>query len=148
MNIKLNKSMEDIFDIEPIPKEENRQVPAILEPIPIVQKDTLNDDLMVAYAQTKDNLQEIIDQGLGALENILTIANESQQPRGFEVYAGLLKNLVDANREILDVQKKMREMTGMKSGHQESSTNIQNAVFLGTTADLGKLIKQQTKQNE
>lgn len=62
-----------------------------------------------------------------------------QHPRAFEVYSGLLKNLVDANKELLNVQKQMRDMDGKKN---DGGTKIDKAaIFVGSTAELNKLIK-------
>jgi predicted nucleic acid-binding Zn-ribbon protein len=98
----------------------------------------LKTDLHDAYIQTKDNLQELIDQGKDAMEEILQIAKAGQHPRAFEVYGTLLKNVVDANKELLAVQKQMRDMDGKK---KEGDTKIDKAIFVGSTAELNKLLK-------
>ena len=75
-----------------------------------------------------------------SMEEILQIAKEGQHPRAFEVYGSLLKNVVDANKELLAVQKQMREMenAGKKS---TNNTTIDKAVFVGTPQDLNKLLR-------
>ena len=131
------KKMAEVFDIVPTEKvvaelvEKKDLVP--------VNPETLNDDLGDAYQQSKENLQELIDQGKEAMEEILQIAKVGQHPRAFEVYGTLLKNVVDANIELLAIQKQMREMSGVKN--KEQSTNIDKAIFIGSTAELNKLIK-------
>ena len=108
-------------------------------PVAVSESD-LTSDLKDAYEQTKDNLQELIDQGKEAMEEILAIAKEGQHPRAFEVYGSLLKNVVDANKELLNIQKQMREMdnVGKKS---TNNTTIDKAVFVGTPQDLNKLLR-------
>lgn len=132
---KLDKNMTEIFDIEPkateIIKVEKPQVPVATE--------ELKHDLEDAYQQSKDNLQHIIDQGKDAMEEILNIAKNSQHPRAFEVYGTLLKNMTEANKELLSIQKQMREISGTKS--EAAQTTIDKAVFVGTTADFNKLLK-------
>ena len=91
-----------------------------------------------AYQQSKENLQSIIDQGQEAMHEILEIAKAGQHPRSFEVYSGLLKNMVDANKELLNIQKQMREMDKKK---EVNTTTIDKAIFVGSTAELNKLIK-------
>jgi hypothetical protein len=98
----------------------------------------LESDLTDAYQQTKDNLQDLIDQGKEAMEEILEIAKQGQHPRAFEVYGTLLKNVVDANKELLAVQKQMREMDSKK---KDSGTTIDKAIFVGSTQELNKLLK-------
>ena len=69
---------------------------------------------------------------------ILQIAKAGQHPRAFEVYGTLLKNMVEANDRLLKMQKEMREMDGKK---RESDTKINNALFVGSTAELSKFLK-------
>lgn len=132
---KFEESMSNIFDVEPIIKEEK----------PIVIKDyssqpNLDQDLTDAYQQSRDNLQDVIDQGKDALDDILRIAKESEQPRAFEVFGSLLKNVVEANKELITMQKQMREMDN--NIRKESNTNvIDKAIFVGSTKELQSLLK-------
>ena len=73
-----------------------------------------------------------------AMDAILEIAKQGQHPRAFEVYATLLKNMTDANKELLNMQKQMRDIENNKKG---GGTNIDKAIFVGTAADLQKLLK-------
>lgn len=145
---KFEKSMQEIFDIEPksvtsipesVPVSSKNEVsiPIVTEPTPL----TTDADLQDAYRQSRDNLQDIIDQGKDAMEDILHVARESELPRAFEVFAKMMDSVVNANKELLDIQKKMRDMTGQKTT-QSTGTNIENAVFVGSTAELSKLIKE------
>ena len=132
-----NKNMEKIFDVTPVVKEDKPLVPvkdSTDEPIELKQ------DLKDAYQQTKDNLQDFIDQGKDALEEILQVAKAGQHPRAFEVYGTLLKNMVDANKELLSVQKQMREMDGKKKS-DGGDTKIDKAIFVGNTHELSKLLQ-------
>lgn len=136
----LEKSMEDIFELSPL-TQSNKAIKEAKSnlPVPAVSDADLTSDLKDAYEQTKDNLQELIDQGKDAMEEILQIAKEGQHPRAFEVYGSLLKNVVDANKELLNVQKQMREMEN--AGKKSAPTNIDKAVFVGTPSDLNKLLR-------
>ena len=132
---KLENSMEDIFDLKPldeVPQSKSVTVLSAKEP-------NLKTDLNVAYNETQKNLLNIIDQGSEAMESILQIAKEGQHPRAFEVYSGLLKNVVDANKELLNIQKQMRDMDGVKK--ETNNTNIDKAIFVGSTAELAKYLK-------
>jgi hypothetical protein len=130
------KNMEEIFDISP--KTELPVVPKKETPVAISDSN-LEEDLTDAYEQTKTNLQDLIDQGKEAMEEILQIAKAGQHPRAFEVYGTLLKNVVDANKELLIVQKQMREMN--KQNQPSGATHIDKAIFVGSTSELNKLIK-------
>jgi hypothetical protein len=132
----LNKNLSEIFDVEPLQEVKKE------EKFPVVQQKynepDMKQDLTDAYQQSKENLQEFIDHGKDALEELIQIAKAGQHPRAFEVYSGLLKNLVDANKELLATQKQMRNMDGPK---REGDTKIDKAIFVGSTAELNKLIK-------
>ena len=133
----LNKNLSEIFDITPIEKVE--ALPVEKKDLLPVNVEALDQDLDDAYQQSKENLQGIIDQGSEAMQEILEIAKAGQHPRAFEVYGGLLKNMVEANKELLSIQKQMREMSGVKK--ETSSTNIDKAIFVGSTSELSKLLK-------
>ena len=134
---EFDKKMSEIFDVTPVEKLEVKPIEK-KELLP-VSPETLNDDLGDAYQQSKENLQGIIDQGKEAMEEILQIAKAGQHPRAFEVYGTLLKNMVDANKELLNIQKQMREMDNKTK--DKSGTQIDKAIFIGSTAELNKLIK-------
>jgi len=132
-----DKNMEQIFDVAtkvetpPVTKKET---------LPIkVGEQELEEDLVDAYEQTKTNLQDLIDQGKSAMDEILEIAKAGQHPRAFEVYGTLLKNVVDANKELLAVQKQMRDMD--KKNAPSGTTTIDKAIFVGSTSELSKFIK-------
>jgi hypothetical protein len=130
-----DKNMEQIFDVTPVEEEKKKssEIVAVKYNEPDVKQ-----DLTDAYQQSKENLQEIIDQGKEAMEEILNIAKAGQHPRAFEVYGTLLKNMVDANKELLNIQKTMRDMDGKKKG--EGDTKIDKAIFVGSTAELNKFL--------
>jgi hypothetical protein len=130
-----DKNMEKIFDVTPV--EEEKKKPTEIVTVKYNEPD-IKQDLTDAYQQSKENLQEIIDQGKEAMDEILQIAKAGQHPRAFEVYGTLLKNMVDANKELLNIQKTMRDMDGKKRG--EGDTKIDKAIFVGSTAELNKFL--------
>ena len=131
---KFEKNMDEIFGIESPPQEIKTELVPQKSTAPINVEDDLTDD----YQQSRENLQGIIDQGKEAMEDILRIARESEHPRAFEVYGTLLKNMVDANKELLNIQKQMRDMNGKK---EVNNTTIDKAIFVGSTSELSKLLK-------
>jgi hypothetical protein len=132
----LNKNLSEIFDVTPIEEVKKEKLPTVSAKY---NKPDIESDLTDAYQQSRENLQGIIDQGQEAMHEILEIAKAGQHPRAFEVYGGLLKNMVDANKELLSIQKQMREMDNTKK--ETNNTKIDKAIFVGSTADLGKLLK-------
>ena len=137
----LNKNLADIFDINPISdpiSNDSNQKKKVMLPT-IHNAPDMKQDLTDAYQQSKENLQGIIDQGQEAMDEILNIAKAGQLPRAFEVYGTLLKNMVDANKELLNIQKQMRDMDEDKK--KQSGTNIDKAIFVGSTNELNKLLR-------
>lgn len=133
-----DKNMEQIFDVVPTKIEEKKSTEVVSVNY---NEPDMKQDLTDAYQQSKENLQEIIDQGKEAMEDILQIAKAGQHPRAFEVYGTLLKNMVDANKELLNIQKQMREMDEEIKKSKGGDTNIDKAIFVGSTAELNKLLK-------
>jgi hypothetical protein len=138
----LNKNLSEIFDIDPIKDPGIADTRTKMHPVvPVNHKEPdLKQDLTDAYQQSKENLQEIIDAGKDAMEELRQIASAGQHPRAFEVYGTLLKNMVDANKELLAIQKQMRDMDE-NAKKDKGGTNIDKAIFIGSTAELNKLIK-------
>ena len=130
-----DKNMEQIFDVTPVEEEKKKTTEIVTVKY---NEPDIKQDLTDAYQQSKENLQEIIDQGKEAMEEILKVAKAGQHPRAFEVYGTLLKNMVDANKELLGIQKQMRDMDGKK---KEGDTKIDKAIFVGSTSELNKFLQ-------
>lgn len=142
---KFEKSMEEIFDLEPFngnPNIDQDKKISLLPPDVNIKEPDLKQDLVDAYEQSRENLQDLIDNGKEAMEELLQIAKEGQHPRAYEVYGTLLKNMVDANKELLSIQKQMRDMDNNKQ--KSGDTKIDKAIFVGTAADLNKLLKDES----
>jgi len=139
---EFEKDMQQIFNMDSIINEEPKNLPIQKDnnPKKIKVASDIESDLDDAYQKTKENLEDIIEQGKEAMEEILLIAKEGQHPRAFEVYSGLLKNVIDANKELLEVQKKIRDIDG-DGKKKNSGTNIDKAVFIGSTTELNKFLK-------
>jgi hypothetical protein len=138
----LNKNLSEVFDVTPIPEEKKVSLPVVSAKY---NEADIKQDLNDAYQQSKENLQGIIDQGKDAMEEILNIAKAGQHPRAFEVYSGLLKNMTEANDRLLKIQKEMREMEGIKK--ETNNTNIDKAIFVGSTSELSKLLKNNASKD-
>jgi uncharacterized protein YukE len=136
---EFDKKMEQIFDVTPVEVPKKELLPAV-----VVGEPDMKQDLEDAYNQSKDNLQDLIDNGRDAMEELLQIAKAGQHPRAFEVYATLLKNMGELNDKLLETQKKIRDIDGTK-GKDAPKTNIENALFVGSTAELQKFLKNGNK---
>ena len=99
------------------------------------------DDVKKDYEYTRGNLYSIIEKGQEAINGILELAQESEMPRAYEVAGQLIKNVADATDKLMDLQKKLKDIEEEKGS--KGPTNVTNALFVGSTADLAKLLKQQ-----
>lgn len=108
----------------------------MLPPVEVNPNADIDDD----FAKVRNNLHQIIHKGNDALEEALMVAKTSEHPRAFEVVGQLIKTMVDANKDLLDIQKKLKDLK--KTDDPKASQNIQaeNAIFVGTSAELQALI--------
>ena len=103
-----------------------------------VAKPVVPEDPQKDYDYTRANLYNLISKGQEAIDGILEIAQESGHPRAFEVAGQLIKSVADTTDKLIDLQKKMRELDAPQKG----PTTVNNSLFVGSTAELSKLIKQ------
>ena len=97
------------------------------------------DDIKKDYDYTRGNLYSIIEKGQEALNGVLELAQESEQPRAYEVAGQLIKSVSDATDKLMDLQKKLKDVEEDKVTKGPSTVN--NAVFVGSTAELAKMLK-------
>ena len=95
------------------------------------------------YEFARGNLLNTIMKGQEALDGILDVAGMSQHPRSYEVVATLINSLTAANKDLLELTKRKQELDGNVGG---SAKTINNNLFVGSTAELQKLLKQQNEQ--
>jgi hypothetical protein len=127
----LNDKLSDALDIEPIDLENNMEI------IDIPQiKSTIEDD--AEYA--RQNIRDLIDKGSIAIDNLLHVAKDSQHPRAYEVAANMLKNLTDMNKDLMEIQKRKKELSPVETQNAKN-INVDKAVFVGSTAELVKFLK-------
>lgn len=140
------KSLNDTFNTSDEGEIVNVEKCDIIEnPIKIDNSSNISDDIKKDYEYTRGNLYSIIEKGQEAINGILELANESETPRAYEVAGQLIKNVADVTEKLMDLQKKIKEIDEVK---QKGPTNVTNALFIGSTADLSKLLKQQKLQNK
>ena len=99
------------------------------------------DDSTRDYEYTRGNLYSLIEKGQEALDSIMEVAQEGQQPRAFEVVSQLIKNVADTTDKLVDLQQKMKVL---KEEDSRGPSTVNNALFVGSTAELQKLLKKQS----
>jgi len=113
------------------------------EDVNLIKKDSAkveNNDIKKDYEYTRANLYSLIEKGQEAINGIMELAGESDSPRAYEVAGQLIKSVGDVTDKLIDLQKKLKEVEEEKVKTTNNVTN--NALFVGSTADLSKLLKQ------
>tara|TARA_X000001382_G_scaffold106537_1_gene81957 strand:- start:856 stop:1248 length:393 start_codon:yes stop_codon:yes gene_type:complete len=96
------------------------------------------------YEYVRNNLQDIIEKGGSALEGILELAQDSDHPRAWEVFGQIMRQLAETNKDLIDLQKDMKKIK-----NEESAKKVtQNAIFVGSTAELQKFLRGQGHENQ
>ena len=101
-------------------------------------------DVKKDYEYTRGNLYSLIEKGQEAINGILELAQESEMPRAYEVAGQLIKNVADATDKLMELQKKLKEV---EQDTTKGPTNVTNDLFVGSTAELAKLLKSNQQQN-
>lgn len=144
MKKTIDEKLNDIFDVQGKIVEQTLPVITVEQPS---KKEVIsgapNDESIDAdYEYARENLKLFIEQGKVAMENIIFLAKEGESPRAYEVVGQLIKTLSDTNKDLLDLGKKVKDLKSKKddTSQQPSSQHITNALFVGSTAELQKLI--------
>ena len=105
----------------------------------------ITNDVDKDYDYTRANLYSLIEKGQESLNGIMELAGESASPRAYEVAGQIIKSVADTTDKLMELQKKVKEIDEEK-GRPTQVTN--NALFVGSTSDLSKMIKQQFLDND
>jgi flagellar biosynthesis chaperone FliJ len=126
MKQTVDQKIETILDIAPaiMPQKD----------VTVIENTTIDDD----YEYARKNLRSLIDNGKDVMNNLTFLAKEGESPRAYEVLGQLIKTLAETNKDLLDIAKKKKDIQQEKNGEQP--THVTNALFVGSTAELQKLI--------
>ena len=134
------KQLDNAFNITP-DVEEDEKVGITPEQKPDrFTKDEITRD----YEYTRGNLYSIIEKGQEAIDGILELAQESEMPRAYEVAGQLIKSVSDATDKLMDLQKKLKDVN--EETQSKGPNTVNNALFVGSTAELDKLLKNGVKE--
>lgn len=111
-----------------------------------VASSNINEDIKKDYEYTRGNLYSLIEKGQEAINGILELAQESEMPRAYEVAGQLIKNVADATDKLMELQKKLKDVN--EDSSSKGPTNVTNALFVGSTAELAKLLKKNENDNK
>lgn len=147
--MNIDETLSNIFNAEPIPEAVVKTTPE-LTPTTVIDNSTGNiveanvDKIQSDYDKTRNNLHDLLETGMEALESALLIAKESEHPRAFEVVGNLMKQIADMNQQLMDIHQqkaKLDNATGLDSSKTGTGNTTNNAIFVGSTSELSRLIK-------
>ena len=99
-----------------------------------------NQDIQKDYEYTRANLYSLIEKGQEAINGIMELAGEGGSPRAYEVAGQLIKSVADTTDKLADLQKKIKDLE--EDGKKTTNNVTNNAVFVGSTSELQKMLKQ------
>lgn len=131
-------NLSKVFDTEPMDKTEViKKDGTVLPPKSKKMEENINFD----YDRSRDNLHGLLVNGQDALMNALEIAKQSEHPRAFEVVGNLIKQLADVNEQLLNLHERKQKLDNPKgSENKPNGVTNNNAIFVGSTSELNKLL--------
>ena len=136
---KLEDSVNEILGLEPKQTTEV-SVTDFEQPKPVVKKvDESKTDVDNDYDYSRENYYNLIEKGQEAIQGILDIAKEGQHPRAYEVAGQLIGQVAQVTDKLQDLQKKLKDL---KELPKSANTQIKNALFVGSTAELQKMLNR------
>ena len=141
----MKNNLDDAFNITPTEVEVDET--DVVVGVDREKPDRLTkDDIEKDYEYTRGNLYSIIEKGQEAINGILELAQDSEMPRAYEVAGQLIKSVSDATDKLMDLQKKVKDVN--EDAPQKGPNTVNNALFVGSTAELAKLLKNGVKEED
>ena len=141
----MKNNLDDAFNITPTEVEVDET--DVVVGVDREKPDRLTkDDIEKDYEYTRGNLYSIIEKGQEAINGILELAQDSEMPRAYEGAGQLIKSVSDATDKLMDLQKKVKDVN--EDAPQKGPNTVNNALFVGSTAELAKLLKNGAKQED
>ena len=127
--------IDEFLDVEPVDTSKNNKI----------EKVEKKEDSTLDYEYSRGNLYSLIEKGQEALNGILEVAQGSDHPRAYEVAGQIIKSVGDTTDKLIDLQTKMKNL---KKEDKDSPKTVNNALFVGSTSDLSKLLKKGVLNNK
>ena len=126
---EIDKQLDEILNIESDIKEKTQ----------VVKLPERSENIETDYRYARENLYGLVERGQDAIDGILELAKESEHPRTYEVAGQLIKNVGEVTEKLLDLQDKMKKL---KEVPNNAPKNVTNALYVGSTAELQKMLKK------
>ena len=135
--MKIDDRLSEVFDLEP-----TTTVPLVIDAVTSLE---VNDKIESDYDKSRNNLHELLLKGQDALNYALDVAKQSEHPRAFEVVGNLMKQLADVNQQLLDIHQQKQKLDAPSKAEAAKNVTNNNAIFVGSTSELSKMIKNMAK---
>lgn len=131
-------TLNDTFNIESVTPVQGEVITTTGEVI-LPEQGTVDENIHNDYEKARSNLHGLLQQGQEALYSALQVANSSEHPRAFEVVGGLIKQLADINKQLLDLSETRQKL--LAKDKKEETKTVNNAFFVGSTTELNKMLR-------
>jgi hypothetical protein len=131
----IDSKLNDVLDISSEIKKETTQV---------IKKPPQSDNVQTDYKYTRENLYGLVERGQDAIDGILDVCKETENPRAYEVAGQLIKTVGETAEKLLDVQTKLKKLED-----ENGSVKTQhNHLYVGSTSELQKFLKKESKKDD
>ena len=127
--------LDNVLGITDVVETTTREV---TQPRPVIVPETNEQDTDNDYKYQRENFYQLVERGQDAIDGILDLAKEGEHPRAYEVAGNLIKQVADVTEKLGDLQAKMKKL---KEVPNQGPKNVTNALFVGSTAELQKMLK-------
>jgi hypothetical protein len=128
---KVEDKLNEILDIT--------ETKEVVESKPVIPRPEENEDVTADYKYSRENLYSLVERGQDAIDGILTLAKETEHPRTYEVAGQLIKNVGEVTEKLLQLQEKMKKLNDEVV---KRPSKVTNALFVGSTTELQKMLKK------
>ena len=132
----IDDKLNEVLNIVPEVFTETTEISAVEETQIVVPEDK---DAEVDFDKGRENLYKMLDKGNDAIDGILALAKEGEHPRAYEVAGQLIKTVADVSKDLMAMQEKLKKL---KEVPNQGPTSVTNALFVGSTTELTKLLKE------
>ena len=142
--MSFDKKISELFGIDQLPVDQSK-LPAVVPEAPVSSTNTDDATVDGDYNYARKNIRELIERGMIDLEDIASIAKQSESPRAYEVMSTILKTVIDANKDLLVLAKAKKEIKQLPSGTGAPPGTVNNNLIVAPTSKINKFLEQLEK---
>ena len=142
--MSFDKKISELFGIDQLPVDQSK-LPAVVPEAPVSSTNTDDATVDGDYNYARKNIREFIERGMIDLEDIASIAKQSESPRAYEVMSTILKTVIDANKDLLTLAKAKKEIKQLPSGTGAPPGTVNNNLIVSPTSKINKFLEQLEK---